>query len=87
ALILSAVTGISIAEATGRGTGVTDQQLDLKIKTLEQVYVKHHLSSYSHNPIGLLSCIGGYEIAMITGAYLAAAEKNMVIIVDGFIAT
>ncbi|MGL1636574.1 nicotinate-nucleotide--dimethylbenzimidazole phosphoribosyltransferase, partial [Vibrio parahaemolyticus] len=28
ALILSAVTGISIAEATGRGTGVTDQQLD-----------------------------------------------------------
>lgn len=87
ALMLSAVTGISIAEATGRGTGVTDQQLDLKIKTLEQVYVKHHLSSYSHNPIGLLSCIGGYEIAMITGAYLAAAEKNMVIIVDGFIAT
>lgn len=86
-LILSAITGISITEATGRGTGVTDQQLVLKINTLEQVYVKHHLSNYSHNPIGLLSCVGGFEIAMITGAYLAAAEKNMVIVVDGFIAT
>ncbi|MBR2648390.1 MAG: nicotinate-nucleotide--dimethylbenzimidazole phosphoribosyltransferase [Sediminibacterium sp.] len=87
ALILSAITGISIAEATGRGTGVTDLQLDIKIKTLEQVYVKHNLNNYSNNPIGLLSCIGGFEIAMITGAYLAAAEKNMVIVVDGFIAT
>ncbi|MBX9733418.1 MAG: nicotinate-nucleotide--dimethylbenzimidazole phosphoribosyltransferase [Chitinophagaceae bacterium] len=87
ALILSAITGISITEATGRGTGVTDLQLAVKIKTLEQVHATHNLASYSNNPIGLLSCIGGFEIAMITGAYLAAAEKNMVIVVDGFIAT
>jgi nicotinate-nucleotide--dimethylbenzimidazole phosphoribosyltransferase len=87
ALILSALTGLPVADATGRGTGVNDIQLAVKIKTLEQVFINHKLADYKNNPIGLLSCIGGFEIAMMTGAYLAAAEKNMVIVVDGFIAT
>jgi nicotinate-nucleotide--dimethylbenzimidazole phosphoribosyltransferase len=87
ALILSAITGLPVADATGRGTGVNDIQLAVKIKTLEKVFAKHALQHLGANPISLLSCIGGFEIAMMTGAYLAAAEKNMVIVVDGFIAT
>jgi nicotinate-nucleotide--dimethylbenzimidazole phosphoribosyltransferase len=35
----------------------------------------------------LLSCIGGFEIVMMTGAYLKAAALNMIIVVDGFIST
>ena len=35
----------------------------------------------------LLSRIGGFEIAMMAGAYLEAAQQNMLIVVDGFIAT
>jgi nicotinate-nucleotide--dimethylbenzimidazole phosphoribosyltransferase len=87
ALILSAIAGLPVADATGRGTGVNDIQLAIKIKTLEQVFTKHTLQHLGANPIRLLSCIGGFEIAMMAGAYLAAAEKNMVIVIDGFIAT
>jgi nicotinate-nucleotide--dimethylbenzimidazole phosphoribosyltransferase len=35
----------------------------------------------------VLRCVGGYEIAMMTGAYLRAAELKMVVLVDGFITT
>jgi nicotinate-nucleotide--dimethylbenzimidazole phosphoribosyltransferase len=35
----------------------------------------------------ILRCVGGYEIAMMTGAYLRAAELKMIVLVDGFITT
>ena len=35
----------------------------------------------------ILATFGGLEIAMITGAFLKAAELNMIIMVDGFIIT
>jgi nicotinate-nucleotide--dimethylbenzimidazole phosphoribosyltransferase len=31
--------------------------------------------------------VGGFEIAMMAGAYLRAAKENMIIVVDGFIST
>jgi nicotinate-nucleotide--dimethylbenzimidazole phosphoribosyltransferase len=48
---------------------------------------KHGLHQLSLKPVQLLSAVGGFEIAMMTGAYLQAAKRNMVIVVDGFIAT
>lgn len=86
-LIMSAVTGIPIAECVGRGTGVNNEQLQTKIKTLEQVYTLHQLQQLHDQPIALLSKVGGFEIAMMTGAFLQAAEQKMVIVVDGFITT
>jgi len=35
----------------------------------------------------ILQCVGGFEIAMMTGAYLRAAELKMIILADGFITT
>ncbi len=86
-LIMSAVTGIPIAECVGRGTGANNEQLQIKINTLEQVYAFHQLQQFQDQPIRLLAAVGGFEIAMMTGAYVQAAEQKMVIVVDGFIAT
>jgi nicotinate-nucleotide--dimethylbenzimidazole phosphoribosyltransferase len=85
-LIMSAVTGLPVTECTGRGTGVNDEQLQVKIHTLEQVYKLHQLQE-PKDAVELLALVGGFEIAMMTGAYLEAADQKMVIVVDGFIAT
>ncbi len=87
ALIMHAITGIPIQECVGRGTGANDAQLLTKIDTLEKVVAFHQLHLYKQEPLALLSAIGGYEIAMMVGAYLGAKDANMVIVVDGFIAT
>jgi nicotinate-nucleotide--dimethylbenzimidazole phosphoribosyltransferase len=87
ALIMSSILQINIEECTGRGTGVNDEQLALKIDTLKKVHQFHHLHNVNNRPTELLQKIGGFEIAMITGAYLEAAKQKMVIVVDGFIAT
>lgn len=87
ALIMSAITGLSIEECTGRGTGASDEQLAKKIDTLRICLLKHQVFNLGNEPLQLLSKIGGFEIAMMVGAYLSAAENKMVIVVDGFIAT
>ncbi len=86
-LIMSAVTGSNIEDCIGRGTGVNDDQLQTKIDTLTNVFALHDLNEFSNKPVQLLSKIGGFEIATMVGAYLQAADENMVIVVDGFIAT
>ena len=87
-LIMSFMTGIPIEECVGRGTGVNDTQLEKKIATLKQVFQRHlDPAAGSPDPLNILRRVGGFEIAMMAGAYLKAAELKMIIIVDGFIAT
>jgi nicotinate-nucleotide--dimethylbenzimidazole phosphoribosyltransferase len=87
-LIMSYITGIAVEECAGRGTGVNDQQLEKKKDTLREVF-RRHLPAIAADPSPqvILQQVGGYEIAMLTGAYLKAAELRMVILVDGFITT
>jgi nicotinate-nucleotide--dimethylbenzimidazole phosphoribosyltransferase len=88
ALIMSFVMGIPVADCVGRGTGVNDEQLKQKQATLEQVYRLHRPAITSGPDTStILQCVGGFEIAMLTGAYLEAAEQKMIILVDGFIST
>lgn len=84
-LIMSAITRLPIAECTGRGAGLSDTHLQKKISTLQQVYEKHSLHEMAHDPVALLAAVGGFEIAMMAGAYLEAVQQNMVVVADGFI--
>lgn len=86
-LIMSTLLQLPVANCVGAGTGTNEEQLKLKTATLEKVAAHHQLHSLAHKPLTLLAAIGGYEIAMMTGAYLAATELGMVILIDGFIAT
>ncbi len=87
ALIMHHYTKLPISDCVGRGTGSNDEQLKNKIQALTHSSVLHQLSDPIISPSELLMRIGGFEIAMMTGAYIKAAELNMVIVVDGFIAT
>lgn len=88
ALLMSAITGIPVEDCTGRGTGANDEQLLQKTETLREVFRKH-LPAIANQPTpeNILQHFGGFEIAMMTGAFLEAARQKMVIVVDGFIAT
>lgn len=86
-LLMHHYLDLPMKDCVGRGTGATDEQLQMKLKTLEEVSSFHNLQLQKINAVELLSKVGGFEIAMMVGAYLKAAELNMLIVVDGFIAT
>jgi nicotinate-nucleotide--dimethylbenzimidazole phosphoribosyltransferase len=87
ALIMHHYTKLSLEDCVGRGTGANDEQLKIKIEILNHAAALHELTESTITGAELLHRIGGFEIAMMTGAYLKAAELNMIIVVDGFIAT
>jgi nicotinate-nucleotide--dimethylbenzimidazole phosphoribosyltransferase len=83
--IISAVSGISPAEATGRGTGVDDKGVEHKAEIIAKA-----LRFHDPNPgdgFDILQKVGGFEIAGIVGAILAAASKKVTIVLDGVIST
>ncbi|WP_111707503.1 nicotinate-nucleotide--dimethylbenzimidazole phosphoribosyltransferase [Lutibacter citreus] len=83
-LLMSAVTKLSIETCIGVGAGLTDEGLANKINILTKVQEFHGVSE---NPLENLQNFGGFEVAMMTGAMLKAAELKMTLIIDGFIAT
>ena len=85
ALIMSIVTSIPLEECTGRGTGINDENLIKKLAILQTAYDLH--IENCDTALSILECVGGYEIAMMVGAFLQAATSKMTIMVDGFIAT
>ncbi|WP_103865647.1 nicotinate-nucleotide--dimethylbenzimidazole phosphoribosyltransferase [Aquimarina sp. I32.4] len=82
-LLMSYFTKIPIKNCVGSGTGLDTQAIKNKQHILSGVYQQYTLSS----PLEALATFGGFEIAMITGAILKAAELKMTIIIDGFIVT
>jgi nicotinate-nucleotide--dimethylbenzimidazole phosphoribosyltransferase len=87
ALLLHHYTGLPIEECTGRGTGASNELLQQKIQLLKQTALKHRLTDISLTTTDVLRRVGGFEIAMMAGAYQQAANLKMTIVVDGFIAT
>ena len=69
---------------TGRGTGLDDAGLFRKRSLLAQALER---GGRPHSGLDVLVEYGGFEIAMMAGAMLGAAEKGMLIMVDGFIVT
>jgi nicotinate-nucleotide--dimethylbenzimidazole phosphoribosyltransferase len=81
-VLMSLLTGLSIEECVGKGTGINDQKLldkqNILKKALEnysgQTELKQHLAYF-----------GGFEIMQMASGMLTAYENKMLILVDGFI--
>ena len=89
ALLMHQLTGIELADCVGRGTGLDDAGLEKKQAILQQAAnnFRHTNGETEPDPLRILARFGGFEIAMICGAMLKAAELKMLVLVDGFIAT
>ncbi|MDR1995402.1 nicotinate-nucleotide--dimethylbenzimidazole phosphoribosyltransferase [Azonexus sp.] len=82
-LITHCLTGVPLADCIGRGTGLDDAGLQRKQALLEQAMKRDRVGGNA--PLAVLAEFGGFEIAMMMGAMLAAAEARMLILIDGFI--
>ena len=85
AALTAVLTGKSVQDVTGRGTGVDDEGLKRKIEVIEQALEKHQPDA--GEPLDVLAKVGGLEIAALTGFYLGAAARGTAVVLDGFIVT
>ncbi|PID58792.1 nicotinate-nucleotide--dimethylbenzimidazole phosphoribosyltransferase [candidate division KSB3 bacterium] len=84
-LLLSLLGNIPITKCVGPGTGLTASGVKHKVEILQESITANPIDA--GNPFAVLTTFGGFEIAMMCGAYLQAAAERMVILVDGFISS
>ena len=84
-LITHCLTGLPLADCIGRGTGLDDAGLARKQALLEKALNRYRAVGGSNEPLAVLAEFGGFEIAMMVGAMLGAAEAKMTLLIDGFI--
>jgi nicotinate-nucleotide--dimethylbenzimidazole phosphoribosyltransferase len=83
--IAAVFTGHPVEELAGRGTGVDEAGLQRKTTAIRRA-----LELNRPNPddgLDVLAKIGGFEIAGLAGAILAAAACRRPVVIDGFIST
>jgi nicotinate-nucleotide--dimethylbenzimidazole phosphoribosyltransferase len=83
ACLISAFTGRLPEETTGRGTGIDDQTLKLKVNVVEEALELHEPDP--EDPLGVLAQVGGLEHAAIVGVILAGAVYRLPVILDGVV--
>ena len=82
-VLMSVLTQLPIEECVGKGTGVDSEKYLRKVQLLSEAISNHTITNLED----ALACFGGFEIIQMAGAMLEAKNKNMLILVDGFIAT
>lgn len=87
--LAAALTHHAVATVTGSGTGITSETRLIKQQVIEDALQQHlpRWRTQPSEPLKLLRCIGGLEIAAMAGFFLGAARHRKIIVVDGFIAT
>ena len=84
AALMHKLTGIPVADCVGAGTGLDADGILHKQRVIEAAASLH---AGVDDPLAILATFGGFEIAMMAGAMLHAAERRMVLLIDGFIVT
>ncbi|HPW41672.1 MAG TPA: nicotinate-nucleotide--dimethylbenzimidazole phosphoribosyltransferase, partial [Bacillota bacterium] len=81
--VAMAFLGCSAEEAVGKGVGLTEEGYASKKSVIERAISINKPDPY--DPIDVLSKVGGFDIAGMTGCFLGAAYCRVPIVIDGFI--
>ncbi len=73
------------SEMTGKGAGLSDEGLRRKIEVIDRALARHRPEP--GDPVDVISKVGGYDIAAMTGFYLGCALHRVPAVMDGFIST
>ena len=83
AALVAALANVDPELATGRGTGIDDATLALKISVVRNAIEARPVGD---DPVETLASVGGFEHAGLAGFILGAAERRVPVILDGVIA-
>jgi nicotinate-nucleotide--dimethylbenzimidazole phosphoribosyltransferase len=83
ACLIAAFTGRPAEEVTGRGTGIDDAMLELKIGVVERALDLHRPDP--GDPLGTLAALGGFEHAALGGLILMGAVYGVPVVLDGVV--
>jgi len=81
--ICAVMTGQTVVEVTGRGTGISDEQLAHKIEVIQKALAMNRPDP--EKPLDVLAKVGGFEIGGLVGVMLGAAARRIPVVIDGFI--
>jgi len=83
--IVHVFTGEPVSVVVGRGTGITDEFVQHKIRVIEEAVEVNQPNA--EDAIDVLAKVGGLEIAAMAGVVIGAAARQTLIMLDGFIAS
>ena len=83
AAVACALFGGEAADWTGRGTGVEGGALARKIEVVAAGVARHG----GQPPLEILRCLGGRELVAMAGAVLAARQRRVPVLLDGYVTT
>jgi nicotinate-nucleotide--dimethylbenzimidazole phosphoribosyltransferase len=78
---------IPLQECIGAGAGLNNEGIRHKYEVLSRAVDRFSLSAHHTSIDEIIRYFGGFEMVTAIGAMLRAAERHLVILVDGFIMT
>jgi nicotinate-nucleotide--dimethylbenzimidazole phosphoribosyltransferase len=84
AAITAVMTGATVDHVTGLGTGIDEHGRKAKVDVIERALARHQPDPA--DAMGVLSKIGGLEIAGLAGLIVGSAAARIPVVLDGFIA-
>lgn len=81
--VVSVLLNIPVKKVTGRGSGLSDEGLLRKQQAIEKAIQVNAPDPF--DVLDVLSKVGGFDIAGMTGAFLGGALYHVPVIMDGFI--
>lgn len=78
------LTNRPLKEVVGRGSGLSNEAYENKINVIARAIEINKPDA--SDPLDVLSKLGGFDIAGLTGCFIGAAARRLPILIDGFIA-
>ncbi|NME81916.1 nicotinate-nucleotide--dimethylbenzimidazole phosphoribosyltransferase [Clostridium sp. SM-530-WT-3G] len=81
--VLCALTDCKVKDVVGRGAGITDAAYAKKISVVKKALEINNPDK--NNPLDVISKVGGFDIAAMTGVFIGAAYYKIPVVIDGLI--
>jgi nicotinate-nucleotide--dimethylbenzimidazole phosphoribosyltransferase len=81
--VTAALMGCEPEAVVGRGTGVDDEGLRIKLAAVRRALRAN--ATDPADPVGVLAAVGGFELGVLAGLALGAAASGVPVVLDGFV--